>query len=466
MKALIFKKSVCVVFLLWVCMTGCASTERQHQGHTQGNTRSWKVDDEQNQVTEVVYSTDSNCRIPAFCVNSITFDERYAPYYALLNDREKSIYREVVDAIVQLKHEVTLSDAQIADESFNKIQRAILNDQPELFWFKTLVRVQHLVRYEGESEKKLESVSYELEYNELAGDLAKNQEKINQEILQVIQQAKSNSEPVMRELIVHDYLVDNIQYVDNSEFDQNVYSALVNRKTVCTGYTRAFQMIMRQMGVPVYFISGYRPDQRRNKRNTLSEGDLHAWNVIVLNDKTYNVDVTNDFSMVKGPDGRDYPLPSYKYFNQTDKQFDNYGYIYGVPLSDGTGTFKLKRSANSSDATIDKIVDMRYLINRLSKIYPISEKNIVNNQDEFDRNSENQLMAISSGERKATVYSLITNQKTMDIVTSYDWKTRDKQFMNKIYQVKNVNAKDVVNETYNITDSIYLYINQYTLVKK
>lgn len=84
----------------------------------------------------------------------------------------------------------------------------------------------------------------------------------------------------------------------SAEMNQSAYSTLVNGRTVCAGYARAFQYLMQQLGVPCYYCTGY-------------AGESHAWNIIRLDDGYYNVDATWDDT----GDG------TYDYFNKTDADY-------------------------------------------------------------------------------------------------------------------------------------------------
>lgn len=79
---------------------------------------------------------------------------------------------------------------------------------------------------------------------------------------------------------------------------QSAYSGLVNGKTVCAGYSRAFQYLMMRLGIPCYYCTGY-------------AGESHAWNIVKLGDDYYNVDLTWD----------DTEGGLYDYFNKTDNDY-------------------------------------------------------------------------------------------------------------------------------------------------
>ena len=105
---------------------------------------------------------------------------------------------------------------------------------------------------------------------------------------------------------IHDVLIDHIDYSDNSDGifgiqrDQTAYSGIVDGRTVCAGYARAFQFLMTQCGVETLYVSGTAAD-------SYGSSGHHAWNLVKEDEGWYFVDVTWD-----DPIGGSL---SYKYFN-------------------------------------------------------------------------------------------------------------------------------------------------------
>ena len=78
--------------------------------------------------------------------------------------------------------------------------------------------------------------------------------------------------------MVHDYLVDNIEY-DTSLSKNNiydVYGALINKVAVCEGYARSFKYILDEMGIPCVLVIG-------TGTNSRGETERHAWNYVEIN---------------------------------------------------------------------------------------------------------------------------------------------------------------------------------------
>ena len=115
--------------------------------------------------------------------------------------------------------------------------------------------------------------------------------------------------------MVHDYLVDNIEY-DTSLSQNNiydVYGALVNHVAVCEGYARSFKYILDEMGIPCVLVIG-------TGTNSRGETERHAWNYVQIEGIWYAVDCTWDDPVVVGG-GTVSQSSKYKYFLKGSSEF-------------------------------------------------------------------------------------------------------------------------------------------------
>jgi transglutaminase-like putative cysteine protease len=111
-------------------------------------------------------------------------------------------------------------------------------------------------------------------------------------------------------LAAHDWLVANLTYdpsVDQTGIENGVYGALINRKTMCQGYAEALQLILLSAtDVPVQMQIG-------DGNNGDGRWMGHAWNLVFMDDRWYQVDTTFD-DPVGNPEGK----VSHFYFGQND----------------------------------------------------------------------------------------------------------------------------------------------------
>ncbi len=219
----------------------------------------------------------------------LTFDESFYPYYGMLNETERSLYRQIY-ANTQAVNGSFNPVVQVSMSELRNVFMAVFNDHPELFWLESA--------YRGRFDRSGKCVEIILQFNALVDrlDAAKSEFQANAE--EILMAADRMSTDYEVEVYIHNALLDRITYDLGASLNQSAYSALVNGRTVCAGYARAFQYLMTQMGIPCYYCTGY-------------AGENHAWNIVRLDGEYYNVDVTWD----------DTEPNNYNFFNKTDADY-------------------------------------------------------------------------------------------------------------------------------------------------
>lgn len=219
----------------------------------------------------------------------LSFDEDFYPYYGMLNNNERILYRQIY-ANAKASNEVFVPVVELTVDELKKTFTAVCNDHPELFWLDT--------SYLCKTTLSGILVEITLQFNMKGSNLKTAKVNFENSTKEFLVGAKNLESDYDKEVYVHDTLLSKEEYNLNAPLSQSAYSALVNRQTVCAGYARAFQYLMQQLGVPCYYCTGY-------------SGEDHAWNIINLEDGYYNVDTTWD----------DTNPNTYNYFNCTDAEF-------------------------------------------------------------------------------------------------------------------------------------------------
>lgn len=218
-----------------------------------------------------------------------TFDKLYYPYYHMLNSEQQKLYRQIYANALQC-NESFAPNADVRYSQIKDVFEAVYNDHPELFWLET----GYVCKYMKDGKV----VELKLQYNSTAEKLEYAKELFEQAANEIIQGASALGSVTEAEKYVHDILVEKVEYVEGAPMNQSAYSALVTGKSVCAGYSRAFQYIMIQMHIPCYYCVGY-------------SGETHAWNIIKIDNAFYNVDVTWD----------DTNPSTYDYYNKSDSEY-------------------------------------------------------------------------------------------------------------------------------------------------
>ena len=183
-------------------------------------------------------------------------------------------------------------------------------DHPEFFWLSAY-------DYEfGKGKVKNVFLTYAL-----AGDeLTAARTAFNAATEEALSGITADMDDLAKEIYLHDYLANKVTYVAAANA-HNAYGALVEGQAVCEGYSRAFQHLLLQVGIPCYVVLG------------TGKGQPHMWNLVKINGEYYHVDLTWD-------DGNNGTY--YAYFNVTTEQIlENHTItepIHGIPTPPCTAT--------------------------------------------------------------------------------------------------------------------------------
>jgi len=206
----------------------------------------------------------------------------FAPEYGRLTATEKECYVQMLEKFGGFDNEVVFYKADI--KTIEKAFNAVINDHPHLFWltgggsFTTSTRnnvVEHIT-LKASLRNNITISTARAMYNTLMF-----------QVNRIIEKAMKYKTPFEQVLFVHDYLVDNTDYDLNAPNCHDAYGCIVDHRGVCSGYTKAFQLIMCSMGYHCGTVSGGSAEERSNHVS-------HTWNYIKLDGEYYYIDVTWD----------------------------------------------------------------------------------------------------------------------------------------------------------------------------
>lgn len=221
--------------------------------------------------------------------DNLTFAAEFYPYYGMLDSRLQRLYRQIYANAAAVNGIFTPIE-QVRPPELRNVFMAVFNDHPEMFWLDSAYRG----RFGGDGY----CAEIVLQFNRTVDFLDDSKAEFQAAAEGILSGARNQDSDYGKEVYVHDALLDGITYNLQAPLNQTAYSALVNGQTVCAGYARAFQYLMRELGIPAYYCTGY-------------AGQNHAWNIIRLDGEYYNVDAT----------WNDTDPNTYDYFNKTDSDF-------------------------------------------------------------------------------------------------------------------------------------------------
>jgi len=252
-------------------------------------------------------------------------------YFSRLTEEQKKIYKELLAGIRACKKEIKMPIRPINEISM--IFSFILLDNPILFYVSTFSMSSDLYK---------KKCAIAPEYNYARSEINESKNKIMKHLAMFDTiMNKRNDE---KELIVHDYCLDNFSYdYSFSDYSYSVLGPVLSKKAVCEGIAKFAKLAFDYLGVKSLVVSGKAKNPAQDSK---MEG--HSWNIVKINGKTYHLDVTFDMT-VKNQANR------YDYFNLSDDEIKkDHVIINDVPTCSTTGNDYY--SANS--LTISSIAEL------------------------------------------------------------------------------------------------------------
>ncbi|MCM1214771.1 MAG: hypothetical protein NC331_17535 [Lachnospiraceae bacterium] len=252
--------------------------------------------------------------------------------YNSLTDMERVWYRDIEEILGTFGTERKISGVCLRngldDSDIDRIFQYVLDDHPELFYVEGYSYVKYT---RGDKTTSIVfSGSYSMDYD-TAVERRAEIEAAADEILARIPEDASDYEKVKA---VYETLIRDTEYQLDAPDDQNIYSVFVNHASVCQGYAKALQYLLERLGIECTLVQG-----------TVDTGEMHAWNLVQLEDGYYYVDATWGDASYRfcdgGEDVPDYGIPeiNYDYLCVTTAELTRTHALSGLlpmPLCDAT----------------------------------------------------------------------------------------------------------------------------------
>lgn len=194
---------------------------------------------------------------------------------ASLTAEEKGYYNKIYSELTLRRTSFLLDGRQFTEEyiinNLLKLYYKVLYDNPELYY------VEFGFNYEYDTNYIKLSPHYSLS----TAEIKKADRTYKNGVAAMVEGVEDSWSDVEKALYIHDYLVSNFKYDYELEI-YNLYRFFLSGEGVCQAYSLAFAAAMRELDIPVSCV--------------VSDELNHMWNIVQIDGKWYNVDVTWDDS--------------------------------------------------------------------------------------------------------------------------------------------------------------------------
>lgn len=189
--------------------------------------------------------------------------------YNQLDEKLKKAYSDIAKGCLELDE--VIETAQLSPSELEEVIPAVLRDYPIIDW----------VDKQYSYSNALGKTTIKLSYTRKKEDVRLRISQLDGHAAVILKDISPNMSDYEKALIVHDKLVNSIEYTLDVPNQHNVYGALVDKQATCEGYAKAYQFLLLKLGLNTIVVYG-------------DAGGPHAWNMVELNGNYYNVDVTFD----------------------------------------------------------------------------------------------------------------------------------------------------------------------------
>ena len=217
-----------------------------------------------------------------FSESKKVFEEDSIQYYGYhcLNDREKEVYLYINDCVKNMDSKTSIPK-EATEKEISNASEMVRTDHPEYFWYDGFGKYNGVQGFNGTPFQ----LWYYPEYNIEKSQKEETQQQIDDEVENIKLQIPSNATPKERVEKLYQAVCNEAVYNKEASNNQNIKSVFVNHETVCAGYAKGMQYLLRQYDIPCIYVRG------------VHETESHAWNRVYVDGVWYWVDPTAKNSM-------------------------------------------------------------------------------------------------------------------------------------------------------------------------
>lgn len=211
--------------------------------------------------------------------DSFLEEDGFCYAFEQLGDAEKIWYRDIASMLGSMSKKGTLSkeglEAGLDEDSIDRVFQSVMIDHPELFYVEGYTYTKYT---RGD---KILSYDFEGDYRVTKTQAKSLMNRIREEVQLILEKAPSGQDDYEKVKYVYETIIRNTDYKRDAGDNQNIISVFLNHASVCQGYAKAFQYLMKHLGLDCTLVQG-----------TVGTGEGHAWNLVRVNGSFYYVDCT------------------------------------------------------------------------------------------------------------------------------------------------------------------------------
>lgn len=203
-------------------------------------------------------------------INKVDSSVRYG--YSTLSAEEKKLYDDIVKGVESLSYKICEEDAYSL-ETWAKVYGMVFTQEPQLFYMNSKVKVGKLFYLTKDTAA----------INEM-------QKSIDAVADKLVAEANGKATTFEKLKVFHDYLVLNTTFQkkdDTYDYNESIYNAFgtgaAQGSIQCSGYAKSMLYLCDKAGIACMVVRGEN-----------DEGASHAWNIVDVDGKWYNIDCTWD----------------------------------------------------------------------------------------------------------------------------------------------------------------------------
>lgn len=251
--------------------------------------------------------------------NARLFNGDYPEYaYSKLDSGCQEIYKEIYAVLCSHEKDVELStlDDKVIDQAFS----AVMADHPEIFYVTGYSMSKYMLG------KELKKIAFTGTYTMDKKTADAKMEDVENYTARCLSGISQNADDYEKVKYVYEYLIKNTEYDLTAVDNQNILSVCEAGVTVCQGYTKMAQYLLYRLGVFCTIVNGlamnaavvdddgvlYIPEEESSDDGAWG---THVWNIVQVNGKYYNMDVTwgDSAFMLNTEDGECVDSPDINY---------------------------------------------------------------------------------------------------------------------------------------------------------